>query len=92
MQNIKIYNAHCCGEIGDVIVESSVNLQGETILEQSQYLLENKKLRNFLLNEPRGGVFKHCNLIVSPKNKKWVKQLLNKRGVEATEIGKIVKR
>ena len=70
MQNIKIYNAHCCGEIGDVIVESSVNLQGETILEQSQYLLENKKLRNFLLNEPRGGVFKHFNLIVSPKNKK----------------------
>ena len=70
MQNIKIYNAHCCGEIGDVIVESSVTLQGETILEQSQYLLENKKLRNFLLNEPRGGVFKHFNLIVSPKNKK----------------------
>ena len=70
MQNIKIYNAHCCGEIGDVIVESSFNLQGETILEQSQYLLENKKLRNFILNEPRGGVFKHCNLIVPPKNKK----------------------
>ena len=69
MQNIKIYNAHCCGEIGDVIVEGSVNLQGETILEQSHYLLKNKKLRNFLLNEPRGGVFKHYNLIVSPKNK-----------------------
>ena len=70
MQKIKVYNAHCCGEIGDVIVKSSVILQGETILEQSQYLLENKKLRNFLLNEPRGGVFKHCNLIVPPKNKK----------------------
>ena len=42
MQKIKVYNAHCCGEIGDVIVESSVNLQGETILEQSQYLLKIK--------------------------------------------------
>ena len=69
MDEITVFNTHCCGEIGDVIVESSVNLQGETILEQSQYLLENKKLRNFILNEPRGGVFKHCNLIVSPKNK-----------------------
>jgi proline racemase len=69
MSIIKIYNTHCCGEIGDVIVAGDIKLEGETIFEQSKYLFENKKLRNFVLNEPRGGVFKHCNLIVNPKNK-----------------------
>ena len=69
MSNIEIYNTHCCGEIGDVIVAGDIKLEGETIFEQSKYLFDNKKLRNFVLNEPRGGVFKHCNLIVNPKNK-----------------------
>ena len=69
MSIIKIYNTHCCGEIGDVIVAGDIKLEGNTIFEQSKYLFENKKLRNFVLNEPRGGVFKHCNLIVNPKNK-----------------------
>ena len=69
MSNIEIYNTHCCGEIGDVIVAGDIKLEGETIFEQSKYLFDNKKIRNFVLNEPRGGVFKHCNLIVSPKNK-----------------------
>ena len=69
MSIIEIYNTHCCGEIGDVIVAGDIKLEGETIFAQSKYLFDNKKLRNFVLNEPRGGVFKHCNLIVSPKNK-----------------------
>ena len=69
MSIIEIYNTHCCGEIGDVIVAGDIKLEGETIFEQSKYLFENKKLRNFVLNEQRGGVFKHCNLIVKPKNK-----------------------
>ena len=69
MSIIEIYNTHCCGEIGDVIVAGDIKLEGETIFAQSKYLFDNKKLRNFLLNEPRGGVFKHCNLIVNPKNK-----------------------
>ena len=69
MAIIEIYNTHCCGEIGDVIVAGDITLEGETIFEQSKYLFDNKKLRNFVLNEPRGGVFKHCNLIVSSKNK-----------------------
>ena len=69
MSIIAIYNTHCCGEIGDVIVAGDIKLEGETIFEQSKYLFDNKKLRNFVLNEPRGGVFKHCNLIVNPKNK-----------------------
>ena len=70
MSIIEIYNTHCCGEIGDVIVSGDIKLEGETIFEQSKYLFENKKLRNFVLNEPRGGVFKHCNLIVPPLDKK----------------------
>ena len=70
MSIIEIYNTHCCGEIGDVIVSGEIQLKGDTIYEQSKYLFENKKLRNFILNEPRGGVFKHCNLIVKPKDKK----------------------
>ena len=70
MSIIKIYNTHCCGEIGDVIVSGDIKLEGQTIFEQSKYLFENKKLRNFILNEPRGGVFKHCNLIVPPLDKK----------------------
>ena len=68
MQKIKLYNAHCCGEIGDVIVSGNVNLKGKNILEQSKFLFDDKKLRNFLLNEPRGGVFKHYNLLVPPNN------------------------
>ena len=70
MSIIKIYNTHCCGEIGDVIVSGDIKLEGQTIFEQSKYLFENKKLRNFILNEPRGGVFKHYNLIVPPLDKK----------------------
>ena len=70
MSIIEVYNTHCCGEIGDVIVSGDIKLEGETIFKQSKYLFENKKLRNFVLNEPRGGVFKHCNLIVPPKDTK----------------------
>ena len=72
MQEIKLYNVHCCGEIGDVIVAGNININGKTLLDQSNFLFEDKKLRNFLLHEPRGGVFKHFNLLVSPKNKKAV--------------------
>ena len=28
MQEIQIYNAHCCGEIGDVIVAGNIDLKG----------------------------------------------------------------
>ena len=38
MEKIKLYNAHCCGEIGDVIVSGKINLKGNSILEQSKYL------------------------------------------------------
>ena len=40
MSNIEIYNTHCCGEIGDVIVAGDIKLEGETIFEQSKYLFD----------------------------------------------------
>ena len=67
---INLFNANCCGEVGDVIVEGDINLEGKTILEQSKFLFRESSFRNFLFNEPRGGVFKHFNLIVAPKKKK----------------------
>ena len=36
MSNIEIYNTHCCGEIGDVIVAGDIKLEGENIFEQSK--------------------------------------------------------
>ena len=67
--NFELFNVNCQGEIGDVVISGNFKLKGQTLLDQSQYLLKDKKLRNFLLNEPRGGVFKHFNLLVPPLNK-----------------------
>ena len=41
---------------------------GDTIWEQSRFIAEDETLRNFVLNEPRGGVFRHVNLLVPPKD------------------------
>ncbi len=69
MQKIKLYNAHCCGEIGDVVVGlEKINYNSPK--EASIALFKDKKWRNFFLNEPRGGVFKHCNIIVKTSNLK----------------------
>ena len=67
MQEIKIYNAHCCGEIGDVVIGLE-NFNFISPKEGSLSLLKDKSWRNFFLNEPRGGVFKHCNIIVKPSH------------------------
>ena len=69
MERIKIYNAHCCGEIGDVVVGLD-NFNFKSPKEGSIALLKNQSWRNFFLNEPRGGVFKHCNIIVKPSDPK----------------------
>ncbi len=63
MQKIKLYNAHCCGEIGDVVIGLD-NLNFNSPKEGAIALFKDQKWRNFFLNEPRGGVFKHCNIIV----------------------------
>ncbi len=56
--------------MGDVIVGGVAPPPGETLWEQSRFIAEDGKLRAFVLNEPRGGVFRHVNLLVPPKNPK----------------------
>lgn len=43
---------------------------GDTLWEQSRYIARDERLRNFVLNELRGGVFRHVNLLVPAKNPK----------------------
>ena len=42
MSIIEVYNTHCCGEIGDVIVSGDIKLEGETIFKQSHIYLKIK--------------------------------------------------
>ncbi len=66
---IQIIECHAEGEVGDVIVGGVEPPPGNTVWDQSRYIASNQTLRNFVLNEPRGGVFRHVNLLVPPKNK-----------------------
>ena len=68
MDEITVFNTHCCGEIGDVVTGIQ-DFNFKSPKEASSKLFKDKKWRNFLLNEPRGGVFKHCNIILEPSHK-----------------------
>lgn len=65
---IEIVGCHAEGEVGDVIVGGVAPPPGETLWEQSRFIARDQTLRNLVLNEPRGGVFRHVNLLVPPKN------------------------
>jgi proline racemase len=65
---VHIVACHCEGEVGDVIVGGVLPPPGETLWEQSRFIAQDKKLRSFVLNEPRGGVYRHVNLLVPPKD------------------------
>lgn len=67
---VHVVGCHAEGEVGDVIVGGVVPPPGDTVWEQSRWIARDQGLRNFLLNEPRGGVFRHFNLLVPPKNPK----------------------
>ena len=67
---IHVVSCHAEGEVGDVIVGGVAPPPGETLWEQSRFIARDETLRNFVLNEPRGGVFRHVNLLVPPKNPK----------------------
>lgn len=56
--------------MGDVIVGGVAPPPGETIWEQSRFVARDGSLRNLVLNEPRGGVYRHINLLVPPRNPK----------------------
>ena len=61
---IHIISSHAEGEVGDVIVGGVSPPPGESIWEQSRWIDQDQSLRRFVLNEPRGGVFRHANLLV----------------------------
>lgn len=68
IKTIHVISAHAEGEVGDVIVGGVLPPPGDTIWEQSRWIAKDQTLRNFVLNEPRGGVFRHVNLLVPPKH------------------------
>ncbi|MBT8426070.1 MAG: proline racemase family protein [Silicimonas sp.] len=65
---IHVVSAHAEGEVGDVIVGGVAPPPGDTLWAQRTHISNDQTLRNFVLNEPRGGVFRHVNLLVPPKH------------------------
>jgi proline racemase len=65
---IHVVSAHAEGEVGDVIVGGVAPPPGDTLWAQARWIAEDQTLRNIMLNEPRGGVFRHANLLVPPKD------------------------
>lgn len=59
-------SCHAEGEVGDVIVSGVDPPPGDTLWEQRTFIESDGSLRRFVLNEPRGGVFRHVNLLVPP--------------------------
>jgi proline racemase len=65
---IHVISCHAEGEVGDVIVGGVLPPPGETLWDQRTWIEKDQRLRNFMLNEPRGGVFRHVNLLVPAKH------------------------
>ncbi len=65
---IHVVSCHAEGEVGDVIVGGVSPPPGASVWEQRAWIAKDQSLRNFVLNEPRGGVFRHVNLLVPPKS------------------------
>ena len=61
---IEVIGCHAAGEIGDVIVSGIAVPPGASVWEQSRFVATDGRLRRLMLNEPRGGVFRHVNLLV----------------------------
>ena len=65
---IHVVSCHAEGEVGDVIVGGVTPPPGDTLWQQRCFIEEDNSLRKFVLNEPRGGVFRHVNLLVPPQD------------------------
>ena len=65
---IHIVSCHAEGEVGDVIVGGVAPPPGDTLWQQRCFIEQDDRLRRFVLCEPRGGVFRHVNLLVPPKD------------------------
>ncbi len=61
---ITLVSCHAEGEVGDVIVDGVDPPPGATLWQQSRWVDRDGRLRDYVLNEPRGGVFRHVNLLV----------------------------
>jgi proline racemase len=68
IKTIHVISCHAEGEVGDVIVGGVAPPPGANLRDQRSWIASDNTLRNFMLNEPRGGVFRHVNLLVPPKN------------------------
>ena len=65
---IQIVSAHAEGEVGNVIVGGVAPPPGDTLWDMRDFLASDGTLRDLLLHEPRGGVFKHINMLVPPRD------------------------
>ncbi|MGC9420790.1 MAG: proline racemase family protein, partial [Rhodovulum sp.] len=64
--------AHAEGEVGHVITGGVAPPPGETLWQMRDWLDADGRLRDLVLNEPRGGVFTHVNLLVPPRDPRAV--------------------
>jgi len=69
---IRVVSCHAEGEVGDVIVGGVAPPPGDSLWEQAQYIAQDGVLRDFVLNEPRGGVFRHVNLLLPARDSRAV--------------------
>ncbi|HPD91907.1 MAG: proline racemase family protein [Rhodobacter sp.] len=67
-RHIQIVGCHAEGEVGDVITGGVAPPPGDTLWDQARWIARDGGLRDFVLNEPRGGVFRHVNLLVPAKD------------------------
>ncbi|MFT5143894.1 MAG: proline racemase [Rhodothermales bacterium] len=65
---IHVVSCHAEGEVGDVIVGGVAPPPGDTLWQQRAFIAADNELRQFVLNEPRGGVFRHVNLLVPARD------------------------
>ncbi|GIX14795.1 MAG: trans-3-hydroxy-L-proline dehydratase [Paracoccaceae bacterium] len=68
LRAIHVVGAHAGGEVGDVIVGGVAPPPGDSLWQMRDFIARDGALRDFVLNEPRGGVFRHVNLLVPPKD------------------------
>ncbi len=65
---VHMVSCHAEGEVGNVIVGGVPVPPGDNLWDQSRWIETDAALRQFVLNEPRGGVFKHINLLVPARH------------------------
>ncbi len=69
---LHLVSCHAEGEVGNVIIGGVAPPPGDSVWQQARWIARDDSLRRFVLNEPRGGVFKHVNLLVPAKDPRAV--------------------